>query len=205
MRDLKNQKFGKLTVIEKCNKDKYHRNQWLCQCECGNKKIILEQSLLSGATKSCGCLQKNIVKNFAKLNFTKHSQSKTRIYNIWCNIKSRCYNKNNNRYYCYGAKGITVCQEWRDNFSNFYNWAINNGYKENLTIDRIDVNSNYDPSNCRWVDYKTQANNKSNNHYITYNGETHSLSEWARIKNIKVSTLSMRLNTFYWTLERALG
>lgn len=74
-----------------------------------------------------------------------------------------------------------------------------------LTIDRIDVNSNYDPSNCRWVDYKTQANNKSNNHYITYNGETHSLSEWARIKNIKVSTLSMRLNTFHWTLERALG
>lgn len=157
-KDLTGQKFGKLIVIKKVSKDKYGHTMWLCECDCGNKKIVLGKCLRNGATRSCGCYHK---KQVSKLNL-KHGKSNLRIHKIWSNIKQRCFNKNNLRYQYYGARGITICDEWKEDFMSFYNWAMTNGYKDNLSIDRIDVNGNYEPSNCRWATQSEQNANTRN-------------------------------------------
>lgn len=133
----------------------------------------------------------------------KQRPTKTRIHSIYKGMKDRCRYKTNDNYMRYGGRGIKVCEEWLSDFMNFYNWAINNGYKDNLTLDRIDSNGNYEPSNCRWLTYKEQANNTRRNNYITYNNETHSLTEWAEILGIKRSTLSNRIVTKHWSIEKA--
>jgi len=195
--DLENQKFGKLTVLKRVE-DKIlpcgqKRTQWLCICECGKQVIISAENLKIGKTKSCGCLRKETSK---EINL-QHGLAKTRINNIYHNMKRRCKNKNN-KYY--GERGIAVCSEWQ-NFESFYNWAINNGYQDNLTIDRIDNNGNYEPANCRWVTYVKQNNNRRSNHYIEYNGIKHSIAEWSKILNINYSTLKSRIK-YGWSLER---
>lgn len=157
-KDITGQRFGKLKVIEKVDKDKYGHTRWLCECDCGNKKIISGKSLRNGHTQSCGCYHK---KQISKLNL-KHGKSNLRIHKIWSNIKQRCFNENNLRYQYYGARGITICNEWKDDFMSFYNWAMMNGYKDNLSIDRIDVNGNYEPSNCRWATQSEQNANTRN-------------------------------------------
>ena len=121
--------------------------------------------------------------------------SKTRLYEIWHSMKRRCLDKNLINYKNYGGRGIIVCVEWKDDFKNFYEWAIKNGYKENLSIDRIDVNGNYCPENCRWADSFTQANNKRTNVFIEYKGILHTVAEWSRILDIKRTTLEKRLKT----------
>lgn len=201
--DLTGKKFGKLTVIERT----FNKNNsvcWLCLCDCGNYTVVRSDALRQGITKSCSCLQKEIVKKTCKKNFEKHKLSKSRINNIWFNIKQRCYNPNNSKYKNYGGRGITVCQEWQDDFMNFYNWAMNNGYQEDLTIDRIDVNGNYEPFNCRWVNLKVQQNNRSNNRLIQYQNQIHTLAEWATITNIKYTTLKRRIDCG-WSLEKAFN
>ena len=132
-----------------------------------------------------------------------HGMSKTRIYKIWVDMKRRCNNKNRKGYKYYGGRGITYCPEW-ENFEPFYKWALSNGYAENLTLDRIDVNGNYEPNNCRWVDYTTQANNTNRNHILTYKGKTQTLSEWAREYDIPYSILQDRINDLNWDTEDAL-
>lgn len=134
-----------------------------------------------------------------------HDLSHTRINNIYKSMKSRCYNENNNRYYRYGKIGISVCDEWigKDGFINFYQWSIENGYSDNLTIDRKDNTCNYSPDNCRWVGYKIQENNKSNNRMITCNNVSHTLGEWSEITGIKLSTIWARLN-YGWSEEKAI-
>ena len=162
IKDLTNKQFNRLTVIECVGKNKYNRALWLCKCACGNTKIIDSNCLLKGTTKSCGCLnsEKQHEKGIAA-NRTTHGLRNHRLYRIWKAIKNRCYNKNSVDYQkWYGARGITVCEEWRNNFLAFYTWAMNNGYKDNLTIDRINVNGNYEPNNCRWATYLEQAHNK---------------------------------------------
>ena len=119
---------------------------------------------------------------------------KTRLYRTWRHMKERCLNPNNNRYSLYGGRGITVCEEWARSFNSFFEWAIENGYEENLTIDRIDTNGNYCPENCRWADSLFQQNNKRSNRRITFNGETKTIAEWSRITGIKSRTLLYRLN-----------
>lgn len=133
----------------------------------------------------------------------KHGFYGTRLYEIWRAMKKRCYLKTHVQYDNYGGRGIVVCDEWKDNSKNFFNWAMENGYRDDLTIDRIDVNSNYEPSNCRWVDWKTQNRNTRKNHFITYNGETHCLTEWGEIVGIDPRTLHERIKRG-WSIEQVL-
>lgn len=141
-------KFGKLTVLEE-GPQKGRRRTYLCLCECGNyTRPILGQSLKSGATKGCGCLM--------GYNRTTHGLCHTRIYSIWRGMKSRCYTKTNKSYHLYGGRGITVCAEWRGNAKAFYDWAMANGYTDELTIDRINPDGNYEPANCRWATWEEQ-------------------------------------------------
>lgn len=133
----------------------------------------------------------------------KHNHSHARIYFCWQSMKDRCYNPNNKNYKNYGGRGIKVCDEWKD-FVVFEKWAKDNDYNDKLTIDRIDVNGNYEPSNCRWVDMITQENNKTNNRFITYNNETHTLMEWSKILNCNYNSLRTRLER-NWSIERAFN
>ena len=189
-RDLTGQKFGKLTVLSYSHSDKNHFAYYLCKCECGNTKIVRASNLISGDTKTCGCYNKTTKENGGRL---VHGLSDTRLYKIWSHLISRCYNPKDRAYKNYGGRGISVCPEWKNDISNFYNWVLENGYKDNLTIDRINNNGNYEPSNCRFVDDKIQSNNRRNNHPITINNETHNLTEWSRIYNIAHSTVVQRL------------
>lgn len=118
-------------------------------------------------------------------------------------MKRRCNNPKNNEYKHYGGRGIKVCEEWFE-FSGFYCWAQANGYAEDLTLDRIDVNGNYEPGNCRWVDIKTQENNRTNNVVISFNGESHTRQEWSEITGIKYTTIRNRIDNLGWSVERAL-
>lgn len=138
-------------------KNNKKKKRILAKCKCGNNFEVLLYSVKSGRTKSCGCYRKKVTSK----NMRKHGQRNTRLYKCWCDIKSRCYNENNKCSKWYKDKGIIVCDEWKDSFKNFYDWAMRNGYKENLTIDRINNNGNYEPTNCRWVDMSTQVSNTS--------------------------------------------
>lgn len=177
--DITGQKFGRLLVLERCGY--IGKNiAWRCLCDCGNETIVGISNLRNGSVKSCGCLAREL----SSLRLKKHGKTNTILYKTWKNIKNRCYNKNTKKYNYYGGRGIFVCEEWLNNFESFYNWSIHNGWKKGLTIDRIDVNGNYEPSNCRWVDWKTQQRNKSNNIYVNFEGEKVCLKEYAERKNI---------------------
>lgn len=197
-KDLTGQRFGRLMVLEKAE-TRNHRTYWRCVCDCGNYSDVRSDALISGKTKSCGCLQKESAANLKM----KHGKCNTKIYRAWDSMKDRCRNKNCNNYKNYGARGITYCDEWEE-FDNFYNWAMENGYSDELTLDRIDVNGNYEPSNCRWATYDEQARNKRTNRIITYNGETKCVKDWAEFLGIDSHLLSARLNRLGWDEEKAL-
>jgi hypothetical protein len=209
--DLTGQKFGRLTVIKQVKNDNSNHINWLCKCDCGNEKTMRGDHLTRNIVKSCGCYNREISKIKAiKMgkNSKKHGLSNNRLYRIWAGMKSRCYNYDMENFDLYGGRGIKVCSEWLDKnngFMNFYNWATKNGYQENLTLDRIDTNGNYEPSNCRWATWEEQANNKRSNHYITYNGKTQTLSQWSRELNIKRDVLYDRIDRLNWDIEKALS
>lgn len=196
--DLTGKKFGRLTVIRREGSSKKKYATWLCKCECGVELVVESYSLTSGNTKSCGCYQKDK----AREANTTHGLVYTKLYTVWFNMKSRCLNPKLSSYRYYGGRGITVCDEWLK-FENFNDWAINNGYRDDLTIDRINVNGNYEPSNCRWATRDEQANNMTTNRLLTYNGETHNAKEWAKIMNINYTTLHGRLRKG-WDVEKIL-
>lgn len=176
IKDLTNQKFGRLTVRELSYVDKKRGAVWLCDCECGNTKEVLSVHLVRGDTKSCGCLLKDVSKNLHKT----HGLSNTRIHNIWMHTRRKCTNPNDKRYKDYGERGIKVCDEWMNDFISFYNWSMQNGYQDDLTLDRIDVDGNYEPNNCRWVDNDVQSHNKRLDKLYTYNGKTLSVRDWCK-------------------------
>lgn len=138
------------------------------------------------------------------LGKVKHGKCGTSIYRRYNHMKDRCYNKNNKDYKDYGGRGITICKEWLDDFMTFYDWSTSNGYNDTLTIDRIDVNGNYEPNNCRWVDMKQQSRNRRSNRLFTINGETRCLMEWCEILGLKYKTVATRIYTNKWTVEKAL-
>jgi len=192
-RNLVNQKFGKLLVLESCGK-KENNNHYFSKvkCECGKIYLVPDTELIYGRRTSCKkCANKT------------HGMTHSRLFNIWQSMKQRCYCKTCNVYKYYGNRGIKICNEWLNDFECFYNWAINNGYKENLTIDRIDANKNYEPSNCRWGDMFVQANNKRTNKLITYKGVTNTLANWARMYKINQNVLGYRIKNG-WDIEKAL-
>lgn len=183
--DLTGKMFGRLTVIEVAQTET-RKTYWKCLCKCGNYKIARSDSLQCGAITSCGCLKAeqdriNLIKNHS------HKMSGTRLYNEWQRMKGRCLNKNNPDYMDYGGRGITICEEWKKDFSKFKEWAMENGYSDKLSIDRIDNNKGYSPDNCRWADDKTQANNRRSNIKVTIGTETKSLKQWCEMYGLDYS------------------
>lgn len=183
--DLSGSKFGKLTAIKVAYKNKNGESVWECVCDCGNVVNVVCSNLKNGHSTSCGC--------YKKICSITHNETKTRLHRIWAGIKARCYNTNIAQYKNWGGRGITVCEEWKDSYETFRDWALANGYQENLTIDRINNDKGYSPDNCRWATQKQQSNNKRNNTLITFNNETHTISEWAEIIGVKSRTIQRRL------------
>ena len=212
-KDLTGQRFGRLEVVKLDHKQqKINKNgvktgsvyYWLCKCDCGNFKIIRASYLTNHLTQSCGCLKRETISKIAKVTGKVHGQSNSRIYRIYKHMVNRCYLKTSADYKNYGERGIKVCCEWKNDFKVFYDWAMSNGYADNLTIDRIDVNGNYEPSNCRWVTKEIQNKNTRRNINITYNGKTHNVREWSKIIGISAFTLYDRLNRG-WSVEKTLA
>lgn len=183
--NISGKKFGKLTAIKPNGKNKKGQILWLCKCDCGSDYITSASNMLCGNTTSCGCSRR---KNGLILN--------RRIYSIWNGMKNRCYNSSHIAFKNYGGRGIIICNEWLHDFQAFYGWAIANGYSDDLTIDRIDTNGNYEPSNCRWVSMKVQANNTRKNIKVTYNGEIHTISEWIEIIGVSRRVMENRIKKY---------
>lgn len=203
--DLTGKKFGRLTVIEKREPNKKRKtSMWLCRCECGNEKIIASHDLKHG-TLSCGCMLKENRESFKNKyrNGKKINAKNTRILRIYNHMKQRCYNSNNSGYKNYGGRGITICKEWLENYYEFEKWSLENGYEDNLTIDRIDTNKGYSPKNCRWATYKQQANNERRNHVLEIDGIKHTVQEWSEIYKIKPNTIIYRIKRG-WNVKRAV-
>lgn len=190
--DLTGQRFGRLVVIGVDDRNT-RKTYFYCQCDCGAVKSIRSDGLLSGAVRSCGCMKREQDRTNLTANH-KHKMSHTRPYEIWQGMKRRCYNPHDARYDRYGGRGITVCDEWRDDFSAFYRWALDNGYADNLTIDRIDNNKGYSPENCRWTDFETQCRNRTTNIRITIGNATKPLTEWCEIFELDYQTIHARYN-----------
>lgn len=196
--DLTGKKYGSLTVEKIAVDEPGKKKKWLCKCDCGNEVIVSSSNLVSGHTSSC----KICGKKRSSEKIKKHGMTSTKLYGIWNAAKNRCTNTKAKSYKDYGARGIQICEEWKES-SNFFEWALANGYKDGLEIDRIDVNGNYEPSNCRWVTKEQNANNKRNNKYIEYNGETRTLAEWSRYFDVNYKNLSRNLIKGY-SLDEAV-
>lgn len=190
--NLIGKRCNKLRVIDYLG-TKNNRTVWGCMCDCGNYKIVQGKLLTNGKVKSCGCLHSTMS------NLSNH-----KLYHILHGVKNRCYNIKHKAYPRYGGRGITICDEWLNDFKSFYDWAMSNGYQDNLTIDRIDNDKGYSPENCRWVDRKTQQRNRRSNRNYTISGETHCLKEWCEILNLNYNTVHRRIKYYNWTIEKAL-
>ena len=180
--DISGNKYNMLLVLEYVGRDG-RKTKWKCLCDCGNTVIVDGTHLKNGHTKSCGCYQKQLIKSLNQ----KTGMTNTKLYYTYRNILNRCYRKGNYSNKYYKDRNIQVCNEWLDKengFEAFMKWAFSHGYKEGLSIDRIDNDKGYSPDNCRWVDNYVQANNKRNNHYIKINGEVDTVGNMARKYNI---------------------
>ena len=190
MKNIIGNKYNKLTILElerKEKKNNHWRYYYKCQCECGNIKTIERDAIVFGGSKSCGCA-------FKGMN-AKHNLCNSRIYKIYIDMKKRCYNEKNHNYKNYGGRGIKICNEWLNDFMSFYNWSLKNGYQNNLSIDRINVNGDYKPTNCRWATKEIQCNNKRNNVFYEYNEEKLTGTQISRKYGINYNTLRYRIRS----------
>lgn len=195
--DLTGKRFGKLKVISFDHMGGT-RSYWNCACDCGGKRIVSSDHLKRGDTTDCGCYRKHIP------NVVKHRMVGTRLYQIWSLMKERCFNRNRKEYKNYGGRGITVCEEWLD-AKTFIDWALKNGYSDDLTLDRKDNDGNYCPDNCEWVSRGIQANNRRCNRFYTYNGETKTLTQWAKENGLTYAQVAKRIDKLGWPFERAIS
>ena len=196
IKDLTGKRFGMLTAVSISHR-KGTRTYWNCICDCGGSRVVSSDHLTRMENTDCGCTRKHIP------YYKKHGMSGSRLYTIWTQMRYRCNNSNKKEYADYGGRGIKVCEEW-NNPLNFFEWALQNGYSDDLTLDRIDNNSGYCPDNCRWVTQTVQMNNRRNCRYITYNGETKTLTQWAKEKGMRYLQLKRRIDNYNWSIERAL-
>ena len=208
-KDITNNTYNHLTALHRVygyanGKDNY----WLFQCDCGNTTIAKKYDVTHGVIKSCGCASVEMMKK----SLTKHGKNPQRLYYVWNGMIHRCYEITNKGYKRYGGRGIRVCEEWRgeNGFINFRKWAFENGYDANApkgecTIDRIDNNGDYEPSNCRWTNKSVQANNRECVNKITLKGITHSIAEWARMIGLSEAAIRHRLNIQKLSVEEALN
>lgn len=187
MIDLTGKRFGDLYVLHRVKnsqktKSGYSTTRWLCRCDCGNEIVLTKGSLIRVGRENCGCKKKKYPQ--------KHGMSHTKLHNVWISMNKRCSNPKDTEYKNYGGRGISVCDEWKgtNGASRFIEWALKNGYKESLSIDRIDVDGNYEPSNCRWIPMNEQAFNKRNTIWVVLNGERISLKKACDILNINYYT-----------------
>lgn len=206
--DIAGHRFGRLTAIEPVSKTKKGEFIWRCLCDCGQETNVALNNLKHGQVRSCGCLAKEQASKAAKKwhvenphNHATHGQSKTRLYTIWTHMRQRCRDVGNRQYH---DRGIRVCREWDQSFESFRDWSLQNGYREDLSIDRIDNNGDYEPQNCRWTDTITQSNNRRTNRMVTYQGKTMTLANWCRELGLKYGTISQRISIRGWTEEEAL-
>ena len=177
-----------MLVLKRDADSKRLKYKWVCQCDCGNIISVSGYDLRRNHSKSCGCLKHDGLANPSY----KHGLSGTKLYSSWTNTQRRCTDKTDKHYKNYGGRGIVICKEW-DDFKIFADWALNNGFKEGLTIDRIDNDGNYEPSNCRWVDRITQQNHRRVNQILEFNGVKHTLTEWSRIVGLNPGTIRSRI------------
>lgn len=177
--------------------ERKHGNRYmLCKCDCGNVKEVMLGNLKQGNVKSCGCLK------FDNKHNLSHGHKGTRLYRIWTGMKTRCLNPRAVEYPRYGGRGISICSEWLD-ASNFISWAISSGYSDNLTLEREDVNGNYEPSNCTWIPLGEQALNRTNTVHVTFEGVTKPLKIWSKEIGIDYPTLFSRIKCRKWSIEKA--
>lgn len=189
--DFTGKRHGLLTVISKAT---HGRTVYVCKCDCGTIKEMTPYYFLHDM--SCGCLERENRNNLGAHNLT-HGMTETRLYRTWCKMKERCNNPNTEHYCRYGGRGIKVCEEWNTSFESFREWAYSAGYDENLngreqSIDRIDVNGNYEPSNCRWISHKEQCRNRTNNSYILLEGKAITISEFCETNGISYGAFVRR-------------
>lgn len=196
--DLRGQRFGRLTVLDLSPRKGGHSSWWWCKCDCGTVKEIRRSCLVKGMTKSCGCYKHDCAVAHGTQMMTKHGWYGTRLYGIWRGAIDRCENPKTEQYHNYGGRGIKICQEWRESPQAFCEWAMANGYADNLTLDRIDSNGDYEPSNCRWITMSEQQTNRRNNVLITYKGKTQCVAEWARELGVTQQNLYVRIRNG-WT------
>lgn len=200
--DLTGQRFGRLTVLERCGSSKDGQKIYRCQCDCGRIKEVKSGNLRSGKTKSCGCITSENTTKRNKQNAV-HGGCGTRLYTIWLDMRQRCYNDKSINWHLYGGRGIKVCKEWDEDFAEFRDWALSHGYDNELQLDRIDNDGNYEPNNCKWSSRVEQGNNRRTCVYITINGERKTLSEWCEKTGISRYTAYSRIRRG-WEPERAV-
>lgn len=205
--NLTGQSFARLTVLHLSEtRGKDRGRYWVCQCSCGNQCEVLGSRLTGGNTRSCGCLKRELSAERGSVRFaannTTHGMSGTRVHVIWKHVVGRCTNLRNAKYPDYGGRGITICDRWRNSFSDFY--SDMGECPAGCSIDRIDNDGNYEPSNCRWATGCEQQRNKRNNVKITANSETLTAPEWSERTNIKAATILARIRAG-WSPERAVG